>query len=244
MDILLLFAAFVAGFLTVLAPCILPLLPVIIGSSLSGNEQYKRNPYLIIGSLALSIVAFTLIIQGLSSLFYIPESVWRYFSGTMVLIVGVSFLFPALWAKLPIVSKLSISSNKSLGTGFQRKDQMGDVIIGASLGPVFTSCSPTYFLILASVLPKSFIEGFIYLLAYTVGFSLILLLIVLIGERVTSKIKFLASGEGKFKKIVGVLIVASAILLYTGWDKEISTFLLENDLFIDTTELEQDLLNQ
>ncbi len=244
MDLLLLFASFIAGALTVLAPCILPLLPVVVGGSLSSNTQNRRNPYIIIGSLAVSVIAFTLIIQGISSLFYVPDSVWRYFSGTLILIVGISFLFPSLWIKIPLVSKLSLSSNKTLGTGFQRKDVMGDAIMGASLGPVFTSCSPTYFLILASVLPKSFIEGFIYLSAYTIGLSVVLLFIVLIGDKIISKISNLASGEGKFKKIVGILIIASAILLYTGLDKELSTLILDLNLFIDTTSIEKNILDK
>lgn len=243
MDLVLLIGSFIAGFLTVLAPCILPLLPVVIGGSLGSNTTTKRNPYIIIGSLAVSIVAFTLIIHGISSLLYVSDSVWRYFSATLVLIVGISFLFPSIWVKIPLVSKLSLSSNRQLGSGFQKKGTMGDVIIGSSLGPVFTSCSPTYFLILANVLPKNFIEGFIYLLAYAAGFSVVLLFIALIGDTLLSKLNILARNEGRFKKTIGILIILSAILLYTSLDKEISTLLLDLNLFVDTTDIELNIID-
>jgi cytochrome c-type biogenesis protein len=49
---LLLLISFIAGILTVLAPCVLPLLPVIIGGSLSGNTKQKSRPYIIAASLA------------------------------------------------------------------------------------------------------------------------------------------------------------------------------------------------
>ncbi|MYE38393.1 MAG: cytochrome C biogenesis protein [Candidatus Spechtbacteria bacterium SB0662_bin_43] len=243
MDFFLLAGSFIAGFLTVLAPCILPLLPVVIGGSLGSDTTTKRNPYIIIGSLAVSIIAFTLIIYGISSLFYVPDSVWRYFSATLVLIVGISFLFPSLWVKIPVVSKLALSSNRSLGSGFQKKGILGDAIIGSSLGPVFTSCSPTYFLILANVLPKNFIEGFIYLIAYAVGFCVVLLFIALVGDTLLSKLNVLARNEGRFKKIIGVLIILSAILLYTSLDKELSALLLDLNLFVDTTSIEVNIIN-
>ena len=239
MDPLLLIAALIAGFLTILAPCILPLLPVAIGGSLSSDKETRRNPYLIIGSLAVSVIAFTLIIHRF--LIHIPRETWGYVAGTLVLIVGISFLFPRLWLKVPFVSKVSLLSNKTLGAGFKRKGALGDVMIGASLGPVFTSCSPTYFLILA-LLPENFLEGLIYLVAYTVGFSTILLFIVLVGEKVMTKLNVLASSEGKFKKVVGILIIASAIALYTGLDKDINTWLLDRGLYIDTTNIEQNLI--
>ena len=77
----LLIASFIAGFLTVLAPCLLPLLPVVIGGSLGGA---KRNAYIIIGSLLLSVIVFSIIIEGLSTLFYIPQDVWVYIAGALV----------------------------------------------------------------------------------------------------------------------------------------------------------------
>ena len=52
----LLFTAFIAGALTVLAPCVLPLLPIIIGGSVSGDTTDRRRPFIITGSLAVSLI--------------------------------------------------------------------------------------------------------------------------------------------------------------------------------------------
>ena len=57
----LLFVSFIAGVLTVLAPCILPLLPVIIGGAAQNHE--RRNPYIITASLAVAVVLFTLLLK-------------------------------------------------------------------------------------------------------------------------------------------------------------------------------------
>ena len=233
----LLVASFVAGFLTVLAPCLLPLLPVIIGSSLSSTIEVKRNPYIIIGSLLLSIVVFTLIIQFLSSIFYIPQTVWTTIAATLIFIVGITFLFPAFWKRLPFVSRFYITSNATLGKGLQRKGTLGDIIIGFSLGPVFTSCSPTYFIILAVVLPVSILNGIGYLFAYALGLGTILLFIALLGQSLIEKMTFFADDKGYFKKIIGLLLILVAIAIYTGYDKHFATFTLEHGFF-DVTQYE------
>ena len=60
---LLLLISFIAGVLTILAPCVLPLLPVIIGGSISGKTKEKSRPYIIAASLAASLVVFTLLLK-------------------------------------------------------------------------------------------------------------------------------------------------------------------------------------
>ena len=64
--------SFIAGVLTILAPCVLPLLPIIIGGSLT--EKSIKRPIIITVSLALSIVLFTLILKVSTAFITIPES--------------------------------------------------------------------------------------------------------------------------------------------------------------------------
>lgn len=226
MDTALLLSSFLAGFLTVVAPCILPLLPVVIGGSLGGE---KRNPFVIIGSLLVSIIAFTLIIQGIAQLVYVPDTVWRYISATLILVVGISFLFSSYWAKIPFVTKISISSNKALGKGTQKHGLFGDMLIGISLGPIFTSCSPTYLALVATILSKDFLQVLVYLLVFVIGLGIVLLFIALVGEVVIQKLNLIE----RSKKIIGVIIIVIAIFVFFGVDKQIGTWFVENNLFVD-----------
>jgi cytochrome c biogenesis protein CcdA/thiol-disulfide isomerase/thioredoxin len=231
--------SFIAGVLTVLAPCILPLLPVVVGSSANGRS--KLTPYVVIASLAISIIAFTFLLKVSTAFISIPPYVWSYLSGGILAVFGLTLLFPTLWEKIPLVSKLSLNSNKALGQGYQKKSLWGDALIGAALGPVFSTCSPTYFVILATVLPTSFFLGTLYLLAYVLGLALVLLLIALIGERLTKKLGGLADSRGYFKKIIGVLFVIIGLLIVLGLDKKIETKILDSGYF-DVTKLEYKLL--
>lgn len=233
--------AFIAGVLTVLAPCILPLLPVVIGSSASGRS--KATPYIVVASLGASIILFTFLLKASTALITIPQAFWTSLSGGILVFFGITLLFPKVWESVPGLSKLTIRSNKLLGSGHKKKSVWGDVIVGAALGPVFSTCSPTYFVILASVLPASFALGTLYLLAYVLGLSLVLLLIALLGERFASRLSGFSDPRGWLKKVLGLLFVVLGIMIVTGFDKKLEAGILEVGYF-DITNVEQSLLKR
>lgn len=237
----LLIVSFLAGVLTVLAPCILPLLPVVIGSSVSGRS--KKTPYIVVGSLAVSIILFTYLLKASTAFIMIPPFVWTYVSGGIVAFFGVTLIFPHVWERIPGIGKLAIGSNKLVGEGYQKKSVAGDILIGAALGPVFSTCSPTYFVILATVLPVSFIEGSTYLFAYTIGLAAVLLLIALFGQRLADRLSLLADSSGYFKKSIGVLFILLGLAIATGYEKKLEVAILDSGYF-DITKLEHLLLQK
>lgn len=237
--------SFIAGVLTILAPCTLPLLPLMVGSSIAGGGESektnKKKALTIAISLGISIVLFTLILKVSTAFVSIPQQTWSIISGVIIIIFGLVTVFPNLWEKIPFVSKLSISSNKLLGAGYQKKSFWGDVIIGASLGPVFSTCSPTYFVILATVLPQSFLTGLIYLIAYAVGLSGMVLLVAFLGQKIVKSLDFLSDPRGVFKKVLGIIFIILGVAIIFGFDKVIETKLLNSGIF-DITKVEQRLL--
>lgn len=236
-----LIVSFIAGVLTVLAPCILPLLPVVIGSSAAGRS--RATPFIVVGSLAVSIILFTFLLKASTAFITIPPFVWTYLSGGILVVFGLTLIFPALWERVPGISRLSAGSNKLMGAGYQKKSIWGDALIGAALGPVFSTCSPTYFVILASVLPVSFALGTTYLLAYVLGLSLVLLLIALLGQRFADRLTKVADSRGVMKRLIGVLFLILGILIATGYEKKLETAILDSGYF-DITRFEQKLLER
>ena len=97
---ILLIISFVAGVLTVLAPCILPLLPVIVGRSLTDSTLSKRRLFVVVTSLCLSIILFTLLLKVSTLFIAIPQDFWKWFSGGIIFIFGFVTLFPELWEKI------------------------------------------------------------------------------------------------------------------------------------------------
>jgi len=237
----LLAISFLAGTLTVLAPCILPLLPVVVGSAATGRS--RATPYVVVLSVSLSIILFTFLLKVSTLFIMVPEAFWTYLSGGILIMLGLTFVFPSLWENLPGVGRLSRSSNKLVGTGYQKKSFWGDVLIGFALGPVFSSCSPTYFVILASVLPASLALGTAYLLAYTFGLAIMLIMIALIGQRFADRLMRAADSRGWFKRGVGILFIALGLLIASGYEKKFEVWLLESG-YVDSVRWEQGLLQR
>jgi cytochrome c-type biogenesis protein len=241
MTMTFLIVSFIAGVLTVLAPCVLPILPVIIGSSASGRSRW--TPYIVVTSLGISIILFTFLLKVSTAFIMIPSEFWAYLSGGILAVFGLVLLFPVLWEKLPGVAKLQTGSNRLVGSGYQRKSFFGDALIGAALGPVFSACSPTYFVILASVLPVSFALGTVYLLFYVIGLSLVLLMIALLGQRFADRLTGISNPRGYFKRGVGIVFVILGFLIASGYEKKIEIAILDSGYF-DITHIEQSLLER
>lgn len=226
----LIIVSFIAGIFTVAAPCILPLLPVIIGGSVLGAGESKslKRPLTIVLSLTLSVIVFTLLLKASTLLLGIPTAVWSVVSGGIVLLFGLSFLFPQLWERVMLASGLQLKTNAWLGRSQQAQGVRRDVLLGAALGPVFNSCSPTYALIVAAILPVSFATGLTYLVAYAFGIAAILLLISVFGRSLTQKLGWFANPESRFKKTMGILFIIVGLFVIFGLDKSVQTFVLEN----------------
>src|SRR3990167_5164158 len=112
--------SFFAGVLSVFAACVLPLLPVILGGSLAAGGS-RRRTYISVCSLAVSVVAFTLLLKASTVLLGVPEELWRYLSGGIVVVLGIVMVFPKLWVLVPGVNALNRSSNRLLAKGYQRR---------------------------------------------------------------------------------------------------------------------------
>jgi cytochrome c biogenesis protein CcdA/peroxiredoxin len=231
--------SFVAGLLTVLAPCVLPLLPIIIGSSVTSNN--KSKPYLVTLGLVISITLFTILLKASTLLINIDPVIWKYISGSIVLVFGLIYLFPTIWEKITTKFNLSTKSDGVLKQAGKKEGLLGSLLIGASLGPVFASCSPTYSLIIATVLPVNFVEGLFYIVVYAIGLAVVLLAIALLGQKLIKKLRVFSNPNGIFKKLMGVIFIVVGIAVISGFDKKVETAILDSGYF-DITKIEQKLL--
>ncbi len=242
MELQLIFVSFIAGVLTILAPCIFPLLPILIGSS-ADEKASKSRAFTVIGSLLVSITLLTLLIHGTSNFFNINEGVLRGISSLIIITIGVVTLFPHLWEQVALKIGLSSSSNKLLGKAIQKGGKTGDVLVGASLGPVFSSCSPTYGLIIATILPVSFLEGTFYLFWYILGLGIMFVMIALLGNKLIKKLAWATDPDGVFKRVIGAVFILIGLAIMFNFDKSFEARLLEFDFYQSLVGFELDLNN-
>jgi len=234
--------SYVAGLLTVLAPCVLPLLPIILGGSLDPGEKDSKRPYIITASLVVSLILFTILLKASTILINVDPKVWVYFSGILVIILGLIMLFPGLWAK--VVARLGIEqrSQSLLGKASKNNNKtISAILIGAALGPVFSSCSPTYAWVLATVLPSNTLLGLFYLAIYCLGVATSLLAVALLGRKLIKKVTWASNPKGWFQRAIAILFIIVGLFVITGWDKAVQTWLVEKD-YLNLIEFEQTLV--
>lgn len=234
----LLVVSFLAGVLTILAPCILPLLPIIVGGTL-GEEKHSFKPFVITGSLAVSVFIFTLLLRASTALLHIPVITWQIISGTIIVLLGFIFLFPRLWERA--TTTLNVRSTRLLSKAGQQKGVWRDIATGAALGPVFSSCSPTYAFILAAILPRSWFEGVTNLGAYILGLCLMLLVVALAGQALVERLNWAADARGVLKRVIGILFLLVGMAVIFGFDKDAQAFVIDRGWYAPIEHLEQGL---
>ena len=234
--------SYIAGLLTALAPCVLPLLPVILGGSLAGKKKDKWRPYIITASLVVSLILFTLLLKASTALIGIDPKVWTIGSGILVIVLGFFMLFPDLWAQIIVKLGIEHRSQGLLGKAYKQENGvLSAILIGAALGPIFSSCSPTYAWVIATVLPTSTLLGMFYLTFYVLGVATALLAIALLGRKLLVRIKWASNPKGWFQRSIAILFIVVGLFVATGWDKKVQTYLVEKD-FLNIKLLEERLV--
>lgn len=231
--------SFFSGILTVLAPCVLPLLPVILGGWLAGTD--RKRPYIIIASLILSLLVFTILLKASTVLIGVDPSFWEYVAGGLLVLFSITLIFPHVWVWLMDITGIEKLSQNSLESASHREWIWWPVALGAALGPVFSSCNPTYTILLATILPASFTMGMIGLLAYFIGLGIILLLIVHFGRSIIGRFRFFSNPHGIFRRLLGIIILIVGLLIVTGYIKKIETFIIERNIFVNTFAIDNTL---
>ncbi len=226
--------SFIAGILTVLAPCVFPMLPVILGGSVGAKSLFR--PFVVILSLALSIVSFTLLLKFF--VIGVPDTILKLFSAGIIFFFGLTLIFPHLWDAIAAKLNLGSTSQGLLQKSAKKEGIWGYVLLGVSLGPVFSACSPTYFLIVGTVLPQNFFIGFMNLLIYAFGLFLVLFAVAIFGRSLTARLSGIMDSHGFFKKIFGVIFMLLAVAIFFGYDKKFESWMLDQPFFLNLATIE------
>lgn len=218
-------SSFVAGMLTILAPCVLPVLPVVLSTSIW--ESKKWYPYIVISSLAFSIVVFTLLLKVSTIFLSVPSSFWKYISWGILLLLWLVYLFPHVWAWIWEKCWFSHSTQVLENTQNIWNPLVRAFFTGAALGPVFSTCSPTYAYLLATVFPVSLLAGTGYILVYALWLSVMLLLITLGWRAIIKRLWFFSREQWIFRKGIGIILVLIGTIIMLWVDKKIEAWVLE-----------------
>ncbi len=215
--------AILAGILTIASPCVLPLLPILLGASV--GQTSRARPIFITLGFVLTFGIIGVVISVLSQRSGVPSQVIRDVAAAVLLVFGVLMVFPALFEKIsPLLSRLTSGASSGAGSG-----NLGGFILGVTLGFVWTPCAgPVLASILALVATQRDIAASIILLvAYSVGAGVPMLLIAYGGQYATEKVHSLARYTQFIQQVFGVLVIAIALAIYFQLDTQFYAWLLQ-----------------
>jgi cytochrome c biogenesis protein CcdA len=93
---------------------------------------------------------------------------------------------------------------------------------------VFSSCSPLYAYLVVTLIPAEPLFGLVLLLAYVAGLCSTLLAVVVLGQRAVRRLRWAADPHGRFRRGLGLLLLLVGLMVLTGADKDLQTWVLEN----------------
>ncbi len=226
--IILLFYAFLAGIVTILSPCILPVLPVVLSGSVGGG---KTRPLGIITGFVASFTFFTLALSTLVRLLGISPDILRYVAAGMILAFGLVMVIPPLKnAFMRLVSGLTrVGSGSQVSPLGGNRGYLSGLVLGLSLGLVWTPCvGPIMASVITLALTSNVDLGAVFItIAYSLGTSIPLFLIMLGGRGLLQRVPFLTRHVKGIQIVFGGLMIVTAVALFTGADRLFQTFILQ-----------------
>jgi cytochrome c-type biogenesis protein len=221
------FLAYLAGMVTILNPCILPVLPIVIGSALQVD---RRAPVALAMGLVLSFSVFGAIILAFGFSIGLTQDVLRVVGGWLFIAAGLVFLLPKVQMGLvTLAAPLTAGANRVLAekAGGGLKSQFA---IGALLGIVWAPCvGPTLGAAIASASQGEGLFSAIGIFAlFGLGVSTSLLAFAY-GSRATifSRKEMLRGASVWAKPLFGAALVLVGAFILFEFDKRIETAILD-----------------
>jgi cytochrome c-type biogenesis protein len=224
--------SFVAGVLSVLSPCVLPLLPIVLGAAAA---KQKWGPVALAAGLSLSFVVIGLFVATIGFSIGLDADVFRYVAAALILAVGVVLMVPRLQTAFAVAGgPLANWAHDRLGgahlDGTESGGVGGQFAVGLLLGAVWSPCvGPT--LGAASLLAaqgRDLGQVALTMLVFGLGaaFPLLLLGIASRETMMRWRARLATAGPG-LKMGFGTILVAVGLLTLTGLDKRVETALVD-----------------
>lgn len=219
--------AFLAGVLSVLSPCVLPLLPIVLGSAAA---EHRLAPLALAGGVTLSFVAIGLVVATVGYSIGLDGDTFRIAAAVLMIMIGTILVVPPLQVRLAAAGgPVSDWADRNL-SGFSMRGVGGQFGVGLLLGAVWSPCvGPT--LGAASVLAsrgEDLGQVALTMVSFGIGAGVPLVTIGLLSRQALMRWRNRLIEGGKSAKIaLGAVLVVVGLLIASGYDKRLEATLVE-----------------
>ncbi len=209
--------AFAEGIALILSPCVLPVLPLMLGAALDGS---RARPLGIVTGFVLAFTVFALVSRQAVLALGLDAEIIRYLALVMLAVFGLVLLLPRL-------SEIWTEKLRALGGGgnalidrINAQGYWGGVGIGALIGLVWTPCAGPILAaaILQTVQADSGTGALATIAAFALGAAIPMVALALSGRALADRLGFFKKHGEAIRRGVGVLMIAAALAIFTGLD--------------------------
>ena len=219
--------AFAAGSLSILSPCVLPLLPIVLATAAS---QGRLGPVVLGAGVVLSFVSVGLFIALIGFSIGLDAGFFRALASVMSIMIGFVLLAPVFQDRLAVVTGTVSGWGQNRLDGFSNVGAAGQFGIGLLLGTVWSPCvGPT--LGAASLLAaqgKDLFQVVLIMVSFGLGVGVPLVLIGLLSRSLLQRMRdrMMSAGKG-LKALLGVIFILLGGLILAGLDKKAEAALVD-----------------
>jgi cytochrome c-type biogenesis protein len=210
--------SFLAGVLTTLSPCVLPLVPILLGSATS---THRFGPFALVGGLMLSFMVIGVTLGSLGASIGLGQDTLRVAGGVLLILFG-AVLFSSMLQERFSAAISQLGVGQGFLTRFNLNGLHGQFLLGMLLGVVWSPCvGPTLgvAVTLASQ-GQALLQVAAVMLMFSLGAAMPLLAIGMLSRQALGKWRSRMLEAGQMaKKIFGVALLLIGVLVLTGVDK-------------------------
>lgn len=218
------FLVFLAGIVTIMKPCCLPLVPVVF----SGSGGHTLRPLSIVSGLTVSFTTMGVLVSAFGATFGAYTDYLRSIAILFIMVMGivlfdndVNIEFMKLSGSLTQSMRQNFGFSNRFTSKIPEGSLMGGFFLGMSLGVLWIPCvGPILGAVLALVASVgNTTYGATMLFIYSIGMSLPMLSIAIYGKKVTNRYKWFSRNGELLKKLSGLVLIIVGIMLLFGIDK-------------------------
>jgi cytochrome c-type biogenesis protein len=216
-----------AGILSTLSPCVLPILPLVLGTAAT---EHRMGPMALAAGLAISFVAIGMFVATIGFSIGLNGDFFRLAAAALMIIIGVVLAVPQASMRLAAAGGPAGNWVEQKFGGFSSSGLKGQFLLGLLLGAVWSPCvGPT--LGAASVLAskgESLGQVSLTMLVFGIGAGLPLVLLGMLSREALMKWRNrLLEAGSKGKMMFGAVLITAGILVLSGLDKRIEGYLVD-----------------